>query len=134
MPGEVLWVKESWRTLASLDALKPSQLPVSAPIQYQADTDIQEMNMGMSARWRTPLFMPKHLSRIRLAIVDTRLERLHDCSEADAKAEGLADVAWTLASTLPCALSWYRMNWERIHGAGSWSDNPLVWVVQFTVS
>lgn len=55
----------------------------------------------------------------RIRITSIRCEYLHDITEADALAEGVASVAE------------YRALWERINGAGSFDENPSVWVLTF---
>ena len=58
----------------------------------------------------------------RIRITDIRQERLHDITEADARAEGVASVEE------------YRALWESLHGRNPrcrWNSNPLVWVIQF---
>jgi len=104
---------------------------------------------------RSALFMPRMASRITLEIVATRIERLNDCSEQDAVAEGIgadAEVSGAGREALgigapsdkeasargaaihtggPSAILAYRNVWESINGAGSWSLNPWIWVVAF---
>lgn len=58
----------------------------------------------------------------RVRITAILQERLHDITEADAIAEGVASVAE------------YRDLWESINGktkGARWADNPLVWVLSF---
>lgn len=57
----------------------------------------------------------------RYKIDAIRCERLHAITEQDAIAEGVASIAE------------YSALWERINGAGSWTRNPLVWVIEFHV-
>jgi hypothetical protein len=74
------------------------------------------------------------------------VERLQDISEADARAEGIEGLNYhgqfwrdyslsdSEASTNPMlesAIESYRTLWESINGAGSWSANQWVWVVEF---
>jgi hypothetical protein len=56
-------------------------------------------------------------ARIRLTAI--RQEHLHNITEADARAEGVASVAE------------YRALWESINVAGSWEADPRVWVLSF---
>jgi hypothetical protein len=58
--GDLLWVKESWRTLAKYDKFKPSLIPINAPIEFKADQNTST-HEPMSDKWRTPLFMPSRL-------------------------------------------------------------------------
>lgn len=81
-------------------------------------------------------FMPRWASRLTLEITDIRVERLRDISEADAQAEGifLHHSAWTHDANIPCLsnpIAAYRRLWEAIFGAGSWDENPWVWVIGF---
>lgn len=82
-PGDRLWVREAWSFIGDqgvfdLDQARPYNC---API-YRAD--------GAKAdRWWPSIHMPRWASRISLRITDVRVERLNDCSETDAIAEGL---------------------------------------------
>lgn len=80
------------------------------------------------------IHMPRWASRITLEITAVRLERLNDCSEADAEAEGVQACARRVVG-LPGGcdsfLCGYRQLWSEINGKGSWEANPWVWVVAF---
>jgi hypothetical protein len=86
-----------------------------------------------------PANMPRAASRILLEIVSVRVERLNDCSEADAIAEGIAKTVsgfWSLYGQANVNGTYsprasYRALWESINGLGSWPGNPWVWVVEF---
>lgn len=59
---------------------------------------------------------------LRIRILAIRQERLQDISEADAKAEGVADVEA------------YRALWQAINGktpGARWDANPTVFVLEF---
>lgn len=100
----------------------------------------------MGPHWRPAIHMPRWASRITLEVNAVRVERLQDISEEQAIAEGVRELplqkdepgAWWCADPLgnpelhcrtPRA-AFCRL-WESINGAGSWADNPWVWVVEF---
>jgi hypothetical protein len=77
---------------------------------------------------------------LTLTVTDVRVERLQDCSEADAIAEGLewcVPGKWSVASNLPIIGSdprrVYGELWDHINGPGAWDANPFVVAVSFTV-
>src|SRR5690606_38249819 len=76
-------------------------------------------------RGRPGRFMPRWASRIDLELVSRRIERLHDITEEDARAEGVGPIAWDSARDLFADL------WREINGAGSWDSNPWVWRLAF---
>ena len=135
-PGELLWVREAWRTYASLDHLKPSQIAQGAGVQYEAGGnniagEIADRLHGLG-RYRSGRFMPRWASRIMLEVTDVRIERLQDISHDDAIAEGVGcnhGSEFARCSMSPQA-HYYEV-WESIHGAGSWEVNPFVWVLSF---
>jgi hypothetical protein len=130
--GDRLWVKETFSGPNIRETLPPSQWQPQDPIWYWADGN------PPSDAWTRPkpsIFMPRWASRIQLEIVDVRMERLHDISEEDARAEGVEDAMgketpWK-GQSAPISVHAYAALWERIHGAGGWAINPWVWVVEF---
>jgi len=92
--------------------------------------------------------MPRSLSRITLEVTCVRVERLHDISEDDARAEGVAKMKRDPASshqwlfmpvfgcdhpsgTLGNARECFESGWVKINGADSWAANPWVWCISF---
>lgn len=152
-PGDRLWVKETWRSTQSLDALSPSDIGKGAvnagyskpwaPVEYVADGRRLnwEDSFGPDAgKTRVSIHMPRWASRITLEVTGVRVERLCDISEEDAEAEGAAhrlapggDLAGAFdGCETPITYSaHFRDLWESINGAGSWAANPWVWVVTF---
>lgn len=127
-PGDRLWVKETWRTVAEANGIPPRDLTnVESFTHYEADGP--DRTMG---KLRPSIFMPRWASRITLEVAGIRVERLQDISEADARAEG------TLSTRMPNGINWsvaqvgYKHLWESINGPGSWDANPWVWVVEFS--
>ena len=88
---------------------------------------------------RPAIFMPRAASRILLEIVSVRVERLNDCSEADALAEGVkgepCDHIRLSCEEIDCcgptAKGMYAALWDQINGAGAWAANPWVWAIEF---
>lgn len=90
-----------------------------------------------SAYWRPSIHMPRWASRITLEIESVRVERLHEITEEDAKAEGVTlgeDRSWAHREAgleyKPHVIAFSSL-WQSINGKGSWDANPWVWVIQF---
>ncbi|MBI3103208.1 MAG: hypothetical protein HYY98_16900 [Burkholderiales bacterium] len=156
-PGDRLWVKETWRTARSLDNKSPNAIGEMcidagyrkpwAPLTYEADghrnTEWRGFEMAGDAepgKTRVSIHMPRWASRITLEITSVRVERLHDISEADALAEGVAQAVRDRLPVQQCGeydtidadpVELYQDLWESINGPGSWDDNPWVWVLEF---
>lgn len=165
-PGDRLWVRESWQfydwtedgqPCARFAADNATTWPLRIP-EEQADR-LNEIWAGLSApenysidnhardrRWRPSIHMPRWASRITLEITGVRVERLQDISEADARAEGVAELPgqaaergcwWTADPRAGASLhgrtpsGGFRLLWEQINGPTSWDANPWVWVVEF---
>jgi hypothetical protein len=95
------------------------------------------------------IHMPRNCSRITLEVTGVRVERLNDCSEEDALAEGVfkpgpsgrlpigqcvervSDGIEVVYMQRGMAVDEYRHLWDQINGAGAWEANPWVWVVEF---
>jgi hypothetical protein len=125
-PGDQLWVKEThWR-----DEEHGSILYAADPDDFSIVNQNKHETGSRRYNWKPSIFMPRWASRLTLEITDIRVERLQDISEADAIAEGVQCSA--LEKIQACNGEWakraYRLLWEHINGAGSWSDNPWVWV------
>ena len=107
---------------------------------YQYDVESPDVPLaarrgGALAGWykRPSIFMPRAASRILLEIVSVRVERLNDCSDADARAEGTPGGHGVIPSYNYHATPSEHFShlWESINGAGSWAANPWVWVIEF---
>jgi len=113
-----------------------------APVFYAADhpekptVSVVSLDTGNVWGWRLKIgrFLPAWASRIYLEIAALRVERLNACSVSDAMSEGV--FTWWReteqnASDHAAPPVIFRDLWESINGAGSWSANPFVWVVEF---
>ena len=156
-PGDRLWVRETWRGVVEIS-------PPGAPVEHGVARYVPDQQHCRRVEyaatqesdgepWRPSIHMPRWASRILLEIVSVRVERLQDCSEVDAIAEGTTHIrnqtwdrehfpAWrymfeeAVAAGVkppigPSPAQAYEKLWESINGAGSWDTNPWVWVVEF---
>lgn len=121
-PGDRLWVRETffaygrWETRYSEKKKRDEWHFVDMTIEcdraYQYGADNPEVPLakgrgGMPGWYSRPsIHMPRHASRTVLDVTALRVERLNDCSEADADAEGCErldveryDPDWRLCST-----------------------------------
>jgi len=120
-PGDRLWVRETW-------GYNPDFPGMTSLACFRADPEHKYDGI----KWKPSIHMPRAACRLMLEITGVRVERLNDCSEADAEAEGIAflrevpDVDETLT-----ARQLYECLWDGINGASAWEANPWVWVVEF---
>lgn len=126
-PGDRMWVRETW----ARDDEDGLMVYRSSRNEDTLNWECQRHESGHPRfNWKSSIHMPRWASRILLEIVNVRVERLQDISEADAIAEGVGGNA----SITPCySIERYRAIWESINGAGSWDVNPWVWVIEFKV-
>lgn len=103
--GDIYWVRETWAHGAN------------GGFVYKADSGSESQRLGHC--WRTPIHMPRNATRLFLTVTDIRLHRLQDISEADAKAEGVADIK-----------AFVRL-WDEINGGKAWDANPWVYAISF---
>lgn len=100
MPGDLLYVREAWRTVDALDGSNATEMAAMckeaewhrpwAPIQYEADKarDNWDTVLGHTpGRYRTARFMPKWASRIWPRVTDVRAGRVQDITDDGVDAE-----------------------------------------------
>lgn len=131
--GDRLYVREHWRTGGQHDHIAPRDLPQdwAEPIGYIADE--APNTISRTGRFRQAMHMPRWASRLTLSVTDVRVERLQDCSEEDAKAEGVAPFN-DEAGLYHSARDAYWILWDQINGNGAWASNPWVAAYTFTVA
>ena len=151
-PGDRLWVRETWQGPLLDSEEHEAQFRDDGPeafkkpgfCAYRATDTLDAVDVdGNELCWRPSIHMPRWASRILLEVVSVRVERLNDISESDCWAEGIeevihlfdapsqAEMANRLGLCLEDAKPLYAQLWEFINGAGSWDENPWVWVVEF---
>ncbi|EEB1798730.1 hypothetical protein GKU95_19280 [Salmonella enterica] len=133
-PGDRIWVRETYRVHGKATDVATLVYRASVRNSWTEQTHrvpVEVCNKPVSEKWTPLIHMPRWASRILLEITDVRVERLHDMSEADAKAEGATPATYKI--TPPEAV--YRVGfgdiWRSIYGQDNWLSNPLVWVIEF---
>jgi hypothetical protein len=152
-PGDRLWVRESVRAVEDED--------LDRCVQYEADRDLRviapshDNESDIFGKWFnlrayrtddpdldggkiTPsIHMPRWASSLTLEVTATKIERLQDIGEGDAIAEGCAGKLgpnpdfpdeWD-----PSPQEEFSDLWRSLHGSDSWSANPEVVALTFTV-
>ena len=99
VPGDRLWVRETWVTCKEWDALPPREIDAmwvrqteTFPIWRLADGPNVPSKSGVDGKVRPGIFLPRRFSRLTLELTEVRVERLQDITEADAIAEGCTAV------------------------------------------
>ena len=143
VPGQRLWVRETWycdhSEVMRGPYLKPDDLDVSearddGTLVYAADgLTPYEADQPV---WKPSIHMPRWACRILLEITDVRVERLQDITYEQAVAEGVhrGPLREWCASDEGGACHKYpapafRDLWQSV--GGDWEANPWVWVVEF---
>lgn len=160
-PGDLLWVRESFRLCAEADTTPPRDTDEAYRIWYEADAPHQPG----AGKPRRAFHMPRWASRLTLRITDVRVQRLQEISREDAIAEGATSKPddgpfhrtrspiWSMdwPATKP-AEGWGHVSMgspqyafanyvNRIHGGprwnlkptNAWNENHWVWAISFEV-
>lgn len=114
-PGDRLWVREAFSNTSGDDTM---------PVYYKADAPLE---VAVSRKFQPSIHMPRWASRLTLTITDVRLQRLHEITEADARAEGWPE------GVSDAAVPWFALLWQLLHGFESWGHDPPVVALTFTV-
>jgi hypothetical protein len=148
-PGDRLWVRETWSHDAPSideararheDALGFAGESMPCGPYYRATEEAPD-----TLRWIPSIHMPRWASRILLDVVSVRVERLHEITEDDARAEGVErDRHWDEADEreadrgngyqppLESSVSAFARLWDFINSKRApWASNPWVWRVEF---
>lgn len=99
--------------------------------ELSASENVARDGKAADRKWRPSIFMPHEFSRIQTEITKVRLERLHQITQPDAKAEGVENPLSTGVLTSGDWVGAYKRIWAGINGIDSWAANPVVWVYEF---
>jgi hypothetical protein len=144
VPGDRLWVRETWCPLDypehAADPAKPRDTMIHGKrngIAYRANCgpDSERCRIELGYKWRPSIHMPRWASRITLEITRVRVERVQEISTPDAIAEGMANdgggeyaIDGMSVAQVRFMDLWEKLNAKRGFG---WDVNPWVWVIEF---
>lgn len=146
VPGDRLWVRETWCNEPIQWHPGPTSLVFSA--DYPDVVTTRSIMEQHGVKWRSPIHMPRWASRLTLIVTATKIERLLDISEADARAEGFVDSqlndgfeprdfggGWTIESpgTSASAAGNFQIMWSKLHPDWDGYSAPEVVALTFTV-
>ncbi|MBF0308104.1 MAG: hypothetical protein HQL56_01060 [Magnetococcales bacterium] len=116
--GDRLWVKEAWMPMECCQDR----------VLYRTDDAAGHIEDG----WKSPLFMPRSVSRIILDVVDVWAERLHELTLEEFCKEAIPLPKNNNAFMDP-AKQCFAEYWDSINAKRGypWEDNPWVWRVEF---
>lgn len=136
-PGDILWVRETWRVL---EAGYP---PSHSIVEYKAGGTEKFREIvalpTANGEWHPSIHMPKEAARMFLRVTDVRVERLQDMRLIDCEKEGVRLSSYEQADLVVQGL---RAR-ERFSGVWDatirrldlprygWEANPWVWVIEF---
>lgn len=136
-PGDMLWVRETYRIDRDFDGTSPNLAAKHAEEDRHGLGVWYDADGGAPDGWgklRQSIHMPRWASRITLRVVSVRVERLQAVTNEDARAEGVW--GWWLDDPEDYR-GCFRELWDSINGNRTgclWGDNPFVWVLGFEVN
>lgn len=131
-PGDVLWVRETWRPIEASSAgwcrieykaggFESFQKIIAVP-KYQEP-------------WHPSIHMPKEAARIFLRVKGVRLEQLRSITDRDAEREGVSCFYPGTNMVVPETMNFIKVWDNTIKPAEreryGWDANPWVWVIDF---
>ena len=146
-PGDILWVRETWQHVYTMD---DNDQPLEGtgryiyyadntmPFDYWVDKDTGEHKEQMP--WHPSIHMPKEAARIFLRVKDVRVERLQDIKNYECVDEGSVRKPDITKRGDLVLHNRYKEEFAQLwdstvkpadldkHG---WDANPWVWVIEF---
>lgn len=137
--GDTLWVRETWGikyfSNSRPDSFKMEDIVYRASLTKEFEFNGNTAYFLYDKKWKPSIFMPKKACRIKLEIINIRVEKLCDITEEDAIAEGIEKkegIYYHVKGGInPEPSDIYAELWDEINGTGSWIKNPWVWVISF---
>lgn len=146
VPGDRLWVRETWADTNGESGPMISYkaggdrflIDDSSPVDYSRYPGCQftmwcgDLRRGAPGHsWRPSIHMPRWASRITLEVTDVRVQRLQDISEEDAEAEGA--ICAYKNNEPQSYIDAFHALWDSLNAKRSfgWDADPWVWVITF---
>lgn len=115
VPGDRLWVRETWAALHEGERVAV----------YRESSDFE-------GPWRPSIFMPRWASRITLELLEVRVERLQDIDADSIWEEGIRTPATSELG--PELRRLWVEGWDALNAKrAAWATNPWVWALRFAV-
>ncbi len=143
-PGDRLWVRETWEFRPSWGARVTVIFGAGGEEkECEPPPDWNPTVWNRRQRWRPSIHMPRWASRVSLEVTEVRVQRVHEITEADAKAEGIADnhAEWShearelgIAPGLQTRREAFAITWNKLNGKREgcdWKSDPWVWALTF---
>ena len=149
-PGDVLWVRETWRSTDFeyhdgkwTASIQYKDLNKGPRVSWWDNTDVGEPDDCIYSKtgWRPSIHMPREAARLFLRVTDVRVERINQITNNDILREGLRSESCNIcvhdggsgcehcfAILNPFRKLWDSINAKRGYG---WDNNPWVWVYSF---
>lgn len=140
VPGDRLWVRESWRVSSKWDDTKPRDLPQRVmTVFFEAGGSIANQDgpgdwrphdwpeadklPPWAGKLRPSIFLPHWASRLTLIVESVKVERLQDISEDGAVAEGAT--SRPKCSGFEHLDDGWSMDWSEVGQFSHWANIPL---------
>jgi len=126
--GDLIYVKETYAFARGWDAYPPRDVTHGATVWRGAQDDPTRENW-VRGRWRSSRFMPRHLARIWLELLDIRAEHIQDIPVTDVALEGIRCLGHTTVTPLEA----FRLLWDEINPQPErcFAGNPGVFRYEF---
>lgn len=146
--GDVLWCREAWRTDAIYNNFPPREVPLGAPVVYEADGTMQQppiVEPWPVGKLRPSMFMCRWMSRASFLLTKVREEPLQAITQNEAESEGIVEhrkggwhweqppegIEGTNHFGFKTPRDAFAALWDVINGAGAWESNPTVFAHTF---
>lgn len=121
--GDRLYVREMFRT---------ETIVINGVLREQARYPEDQFRREFDPmKYKPSIHMPRWASRLTLVVTATKIERLWEITDADARAEG-----WPKGGTAPhhmAPVDWFAKLWANLHGNEGWDANPEIVALTFIV-